>query len=261
MAKYCKYCGKQLNDGVCDCLKAVSAAEAKAKAQVIAAMQANEQTEQFEEAEKDFSQKLKEFNYLELLNNMKKLIIDSFTLPIATLEKAMWSRDKISQYMMTAVFAIIMLLAICIMGSNTIIKGHVFSIWFSLVIASLALRYAYAGGVYLIIKRKDESLKLNTVMALFSVLFIFDTLMVLIIMLLTLLSLYELSAAALLFWLIISAVLSYLATVTLAGHNEEISFKITLVLQLAVMIISIIAIRAYVSSLISSMMNSLGRWY
>lgn len=275
MAKFCKYCGKQIDGGKCDCPKALAEAEERAKAQVLAAMeQASAQRGQAipgaggrpaPQPQGSYGQPVpqpydqaRQQSYTQpnsaparpgvdteaLAADLKQLVLGLLKTPAAAMEQAAQSANKLPQYLIAAVFAVLMLLGLCIGGKNDYIEGSkMFMVSLIATLAAVLLRAAYGAGVYAMSKKYNPVLTFSAALALFSTTFIFDTLILLLLMIFTVINLYELTFAVLLFWLAASVITACLATWVLTGRRMEAVVRINLILQFVTMIILVFVCR------------------
>lgn len=275
MAKFCKYCGKPLNEGLCDCAQAVEEAEAKASAQVMSAMKANSETTQsaaaptlqqaeqaFQKTAQSIQQSQQAQQAVKILDRMKKLLIDFAKNPTAAMRRAVQENDKVPQYLTAAMFALITLICGGIMLRDDIFKGSRFGMSLMVVVMILIVRLIYAAGTYIMVKRQNSALSLKAVVGLFSMTLFVDAVMILMIMLSSLISLYELTFALVIFWMVSTVVMAFLATWVLNGGDMERAVRVTLLLQLVLTIILVFVARGFlvagVKSTTNGIMRSLG---
>lgn len=302
MAKFCKYCGKPLNDGVCDCPQAVAEAEnrKRAEAQVLAAMQSTAaaetvmetaqakppvqtvetaqaeqptQTAQFEQAAKNAQeaarqaasaaqagaqQFLQNSGLSDRLKAMKDLVFYFTKAPVAAMEQAVAAADKVPQYLAAAVFSIVMMVCMGVLLNHDYFEGKVFAIALTCVVATLVIRAAYGAGVYLMAKKSNAVLTFAAVTGAFCLTFALDAVVVVLFTICFTFSLFELAIALLLFWMLGTVVMSFLATWVLNGRQMEAAVRITLVLQLILMVILVFAGRSFVVHTVGSAVGSLG---
>ena len=193
---------------------------------------------------------------------MKDIFLGFWKAPAATLQQAMTTADKVPQYLLAAAFAIIMLIAVCVMGKNDLIgSDKIFMFALGMTAAALGLRIVYAIGVFLMAKKNNQGLTLQAVLGMFSITFSLDAVIVLLIMVSMLITLYELTLALLLFWLLATVITSLLVTWIVTLRQMEATYKITLILQLILMIVLIFVIRSIAAKMITSMAGSMMRGF
>lgn len=306
MAKFCKYCGKPLNDGVCDCPQAVAEAEnqKRAEAQVLAAMQSTAAVEpameaaqaaaaaqtvgtaqagpvnqsaqaaaQFEQAAQNAQeaarqaalaaqagtqQLLQNAGLSDRLKVMKDLVFHFAKSPVSAMEQAVAAADKVPQYLAAAVFSIVMMVCMGILLNHDYFEGKVFNIAVTCVVVTLVIRAAYGAGVYLMAKKHNAAMTFDAVIGAFCLTFTLDTAVVVLFTICFALSFFELAIALLIFWAAGTVVTSLLATWALAGQQMEAAVKITLALQLILMVILVFAGRSFVVRTLGSAVGSLG---
>lgn len=275
MAKFCKYCGKQLTNGFCDCAQAAAEAEERARAQVIAAMEANSEAkpqstsepvlqqagQAFQKTAQSIQQSQQAKQATQRLGQMKDLLVEFVKHPSAAMQYAAQETDKMPQYLITALFAVFALICGCIMLRSDAFKGSRFGMSLMMAVAVIVIRLVYAGGTYVMVKRQNAAIKLNAVIALFSMTLFVDTIMILLILITSVISLYELAFAFVLFWMVSTVVLAFLAVWVLNGRNMENAVRVSLLLQLILTIILVFTARGLVISGFESMTRSMMRGF
>lgn len=287
MAKFCKYCGKPLDHGVCDCPQAVSEVDERARAQVMAAMSAHteEKSQQvqeptpapaFEQAEQTFKQAGEAFQKTaqniqqsqqakqaaQIMEKVKNLLVSFVKHPVAAMQTAAQESDKTPQYMVAAVFVVVTLICGCIMMRDDMFEGARFKMSLVAALAVLIVRLVYAVGIGMMVKKQNPSSSLKSAIGVFSITLFADAAIILLIMITLFISLYELTMALVVFWMVVNVILAFLATWVLNGGRMEHAVRVSLILQLILMIILVFAARgllvASVKSTTNSMMRALG---
>lgn len=250
MAKFCKYCGKEINGGLCDCPQA--AAEAAGQEQNNGNPAPGAQISGAQASE--------------IVSDMKQLFIGMFTRPVQTIEEAALSANKLPQYLMAAVFTIVMMFYVNIGGGALkefgIESGDLFRIGFMTALGMLAVRAVYAAAVFALAKKCNPQLTLQTALGVFSLMFLFDAAIAVVQLLLSVIHLYEVSIGLSLFWLVLGVITAFLAAWKLTKENMEAAFQITMLLQLIFLIVLVFIVRgigiSIMEAIVDEMMGSLG---
>lgn len=265
MAKFCKYCGKSLNEmDVCDCAQATADKEERAKAQVLSAMQAAATVEeqsmpQPQPTPQPAPQAVpKDSDAVKYLTEMKDIFLQFWKNPVSLFKNAVQAENKIPQFLMAALFALLAIIIVCIMGKGQpYVEDVAFKSGFMTALTFVVIRLAYSGGVYILAKRQNPALNFMTVAGVFSITFAFDTVMILLLMLFSMISLFELIVAVSMFWLVAAAVLSYIVTWVVMGEDVEATYKATLIIQAVLMVVLVFVIRGIAAQMVSGMMGNM----
>jgi len=257
MAKFCKYCGNPLSEaGVCDCTQATADMEERAKAQVLPAMEEQPvrqptlpRTPQPAPIPTPAPQTApqavpKDSNAAKYLTEIKDIFLQFWKSPVSLFRSAVQMENKTPQLLMAVLFALLTIIIVCSAGKgNVYMEDAVFEMGFITALTFVVIRLAYSGGVYVLAKRKNSALNFKTVAGVFSITFAFDVVMLLLLVVFSMISLVELIIAVLLFWLVTTAVLSYIAAWVVMGEDIEATYKATLIVQAVLMVALVFIIR------------------
>lgn len=258
MAKFCKHCGTPLSEtGVCDCTQSIADAEERATAQMLSATQAAATTMEEQPVPQPIPQPApqptqqpvqqaapKDSDAAKYLTGMKDIFLQFWKSPVSLFRSAIQMENKIPQLLMTVLFALLTIIIMCFMGKgNAYMEDDAFKIGFMTALIFVVIRLAYSGGVYGLAKRQNPALNFMTVAGLFSITFAFDVVILLLLVLFSMISLFELIIAILLFWLVATAVLFYITTWVVMGEDIEAAYKATLIIQAVLMVVLVFVIR------------------
>ncbi len=293
MAKFCKFCGKQINDGVCDCPESVAASEAAIRQKVVAAMGGSAQAQQSTAAEaprtaaNDGSgsafRGAAGFNSAEAQQTAQQaaqaagvvgrqvstMFVNIIVSPVNAMRQAIADGNKLPQYLMAIAYALLMIALVRIGGKNDFIDDDVLLMTgVRMALASLFVRAIYAAAAYALLKKHNPVLRLQDLIGVFSLTFAYDIIILVCTILSFWIGFYEIVIALMFFWGIMDALIAYLATWIISGENAEAAFRANLLIQLVLIVLLVFVGRTmvvnFVSDMIGTAMNSLGAlssWY
>lgn len=294
MAKFCRFCGKQINDGVCDCPQSVAAAEAAIREKVAAAMggsaqaqQTNASTAQTADAARTAANEgvgsafrgTAGFNSAEAQQaaqaagvvgrQVSTMFVNIIASPVNAMRQAIADSNKLPQYLMAVAYAVLMILLVRLGGKNEFIDDDVLLMTgVRMALSALLVRAIYAAAAYALLKKHNSVLKLQDLIGVFSLTFAYDIIILVVTILSFWFKFYELVVALLFFWGIMDALIAYLATWIISGENAEAAFKANLLIQLVLTIVLVFVGRTMVVNFISdalgtamNSLNSLSSWY
>lgn len=290
MAKFCKFCGKQINDGVCDCPQSVAASETAIRQKVVAAMGGNAQQSNAAEAgtaANDGSgsafRGAAGFNSAEAQQTAQQaaqaagvvgrqvstMFVNIIVSPVNAMRQAIADGNKLPQYLMAIAYALLMIALVRIGGKNDFIDDDVLLMTgVRMALASLFVRAIYAAAAYALLKKHNPVLRLQDLIGVFSLTFAYDIIILVCTILSFWIGFYEIVIALLFFWGIMDALIAYLATWIISGENAEAAFRANLLIQLVLIVLLVFVGRTmvvnFVSDMLGTAMNSLGAlssWY
>ena len=183
MAKFCKYCGNPLSEtDVCDCAQATADMEERATAQVLPVTEEQPvrpptpqpvpaPTSQPAPTPQPAQQPVpKDSDAAKYLTEMKDIFLQFWKSPVSLLRSAVQTENKIPQFLMAVLFALLTMIMVCSTGKgNAYMEDAVFEMGFITALAFVVIRLAYSGGVYILAKRKNSALNFKTVAGVFSI--------------------------------------------------------------------------------------------
>lgn len=201
MAKFCRFCGKQINDGVCDCPQSVAAAEAAIREKVAAAMggsaqaqQTNASTAQTAGAARTAANEgagstfrgTAGFNSAEAQQTAQQaaqaagvvgrqvstMFVNIIASPVNAMRQAIADGNKLPQYLMAVAYAVLMILLVRLGGKNEFIDDDVLLMTgVKMALSALLVRAIYAAAAYALLKKHNPVLKLQDLIGVFSLTF------------------------------------------------------------------------------------------
>lgn len=261
MAKFCRYCGTPLSEtGVCDCAQTKAEMEQNAAATMVAQPIPQPISQPISQPTPPPAPQATPANSAGMSNltEMKDIFLQFWKSPISLFRSAVQKENKVPQLLMTAAFALLTIILVLFMGNgNMVFEDIALKIGFTTALTFVAIRLAYSSGVYFLAKRQNPTLDFMTVVGVFSITFAFDIVMLVLLILFSMISLFELAIAFSLFWLVATAIISYIATWTVMREDIEASYKATLIIQVVLMVVLVFVIRGFAANTLSGAMGSM----
>jgi hypothetical protein len=296
MAKFCKYCGTPLGEGqVCGC--AGAQAERAQKAAYATGTPANNQGAAYgagpmnnqgtvngtatsaaygtytagaagqtvnaaagiqNMAENPSAQKAKNI-FMDTVNIFKSYLLT----PVKAMEDALSSTDKIPQFLVAAVFAVLMLIAVSAVCGGKSMKYVLsaagigtFRIFFTFTLLFIGTRAAYSCVAGLFAKKQNETLDMVSCLGLFSTTFVVDIIMLILTGICSIVFPVEILTALVITWMISTAVTSSMATWVVFGEKMEPTYRLTLVMQLVLWILLIFIMKGIGARMLETAISS-----
>ena len=295
MGRFCKFCGNPIEDGQeCNCEGAVKERQEKAASSVsesanpVEEAPVNADANSAPEVTKDIEVKANES--VSAVNNAplpaqnagstgqagssagKSLNIDvakilkdtlgvtkSFLMnPFETLKSSFVEKDKLSQLVAGGISAFIMFIFFIIMFNYPVFDAFTkFKIAFFLILSYVAIKAAYAFGVFIFAKKQTKPVSYLSVLGLCSLTTILDMIILFLVVIFMSLSLYMISGICLVFLLVNNIMSSVVIAYIAFEENFVKTYRIGLLLQLIIVCIVILLLDIVGRSILSSIYSSI----
>ena len=295
MGRFCKFCGNPIEDGQeCNCEGAVKERQEKAASSVsesanpVEEAPVNADANSAPEVTKDIEVKANES--VSAVNNAplpaqnagstgqagssagKSLNIDvakilkdtlgvtkSFLMnPFEALKSSFAEKDKLSQLVAGGISAFIMFIFFIIMFNYPVFDAFTkFKIAFFLILSYVAIKAAYAFGVFIFAKKQTKPVSYLSVLGLCSLTTILDMIILFLVVIFMSLSLYMLSGICLVFLLVNNIMSSVVIAYIAFEENFVKTYRIGLLLQLIIVCIVILLLDIVGRSILSSIYSSI----
>lgn len=295
MGRFCKFCGNPIEDGQeCNCEGAVKERQEKAASSVsesanpVEEAPVNADANSAPEVTKDIEVKANES--VSAVNNAplpaqnagstgqagssagKSLNIDvakilkdtlgvtkSFLMnPFEALKSSFAEKDKQSQLVAGGISAFIMFIFFIIMVNYPVFDAFTkFKIAFFLILSYVAIKAAYAFGVFIFTKKQTKPVSYLSVLGLCSLTTILDMIILFLVVIFMSLSLHMLSGICLAFLLVNNIMSSVVIAYIAFEENFVKTYRIGLLLQLIIVCIVILLLDIVGRSILSSIYSSI----
>jgi membrane protein len=295
MGRFCKFCGNPIEDGQeCNCEGAVKERQEKAASSVsesanpVEEAPVNADANSAPEVTKDIEVKANES--VSAVNNAplpaqnagstgqagssagKSLNIDvakilkdtlgvtkSFLMnPFEALKSSFAEKDKLSQLVAGGISAFIMFIFFIIMVNYPVFDAFTkFKIAFFLILSYVAIKAAYAFGVFIFTKKQTKPVSYLSVLGLCSLTTILDMIILFLVVIFMSLSLYMISGICLVFLLVNNIMSSVVIAYIAFEENFVKTYRIGLLLQLIIVCIVILLLDIVGRSILSSIYSSI----
>lgn len=295
MGRFCKFCGNPIEDGQeCNCEGAVKERQEKAASSVsesanpVVEAPVNADANSAPEVTKDIEVKANES--VSAVNNAplpvpnagstgqtgnsagKSLNIDaskilkdtlgvtkSFLMnPFEALKSSFAEKDKQSQLVAGGISAFIMFIFFIIMVNYPVFDAFTkFKIAFFLILSYIAIKAAYAFGVFIFTKKQTKPVSYLSVLGLCSLTTILDMIILFLVVIFMSLSLHMLSGICLAFLLVNNIMSSVVIAYIAFEENFVKTYRIGLLLQLIIVCIVILLLDIVGRSILSSIYSSI----
>lgn len=295
MGRFCKFCGNPIEDGQeCNCEGAVKERQERAASSVsesanpVEEAPVNADANSAPEVTKDIEVKANES--VSAVNNAplpvpnagstgqtgnsagKSLNIDaskilkdtlgvtkSFLMnPFEALKSSFAEKDKQSQLVAGGISAFIMFIFFIIMFNYPVFDAFTkFKIAFFLILSYVAIKAAYAFGVFIFAKKQTKPVSYLSVLGLCSLTTILDMIILFLVVIFMSLSLYLLSGICLVFLLVNNIMSSVVIAYIAFEENFVKTYRIGLLLQLIIVCIVILLLDIVGRSILSSIYSSI----
>ena len=295
MGRFCKFCGNPIEDGQeCNCEGAVKERQEKAASSVsesanpVVEAPVNADANSAPEVTKDIEVKANES--VSAVNNAplpvpnagstgqtgnsagKSLNIDaskilkdtlgvtkSFLMnPFEALKSSFAEKDKQSQLVAGGISAFIMFIFFIIMVNYPVFDAFTkFKIAFFLILSYVAIKAAYAFGVFIFAKKQTKPVSYLSVLGLCSLTTILDMIILFLVVIFMSLSLYMISGICLVFLLVNNIMSSVVIAYIAFEENFVKTYRIGLLLQLIIVCIVILLLDIVGRSILSSIYSSI----
>ena len=295
MGRFCKFCGNPIEDGQeCNCEGAVKERQEKAASSVsesanpVEEAPVNADANSAPEVTKDIEVKANES--VSAVNNAplpvpnagstgqtgnsagKSLNIDaskilkdtlgvtkSFLMnPFEALKSSFAEKDKLSQLVAGGISAFIMFIFFIIMFNYPVFDAFTkFKIAFFLILSYVAIKAAYAFGVFIFAKKQTKPVSYLSVLGLCSLTTILDMIILFLVVIFMSLSLYMISGICLVFLLVNNIMSSVVIAYIAFEENFVKTYRIGLLLQLTIVCIVILLLDIVGRSILSSIYSSI----
>ena len=295
MGRFCKFCGNPIEDGQeCNCEGAVKERQEKAissaseTANPVEEAPVNADANSAPEVTKDIEVKANES--VSAVNNAplpaqnagstrqagssagKSLNIDvakilkdtlgvtkSFLMnPFEALKSSFAEKDKLSQLVAGGISAFIMFIFFIIMVNYPVFDAFTkFKIAFFLILSYIAIKAAYAFGVFIFTKKQTKPVSYLSVLGLCSLTTILDMIILFLVVIFMSLSLYMISGICLVFLLVNNIMSSVVIAYIAFEENFVKTYRIGLLLQLIIVCIVILLLDIVGRSILSSIYSSI----
>ena len=295
MGRFCKFCGNPIEDGQeCNCEGAVKERQEKAASSVsesanpVEEAPVNADANSAPEVTKDIEVKANES--VSAVNNAplpvpnagstgqtgnsagKSLNIDaskilkdtlgvtkSFLMnPFEALKSSFAEKDKLSQLVAGGISAFIMFIFFIIMFNYPVFDAFTkFKIAFFLILSYVAIKAAYAFGVFIFAKKQTKPVSYLSVLGLCSLTTILDMIILFLVVIFMSLSLYMISGICLVFLLVNNIMSSVVIAYIAFEENFVKTYRIGLLLQLIIVCIVILLLDIVGRSILSGIYSSI----
>ena len=295
MGRFCKFCGNPIEDGQeCNCEGAVKERQEKAASSVsesanpVEEAPVNADANSAPEVTKDIEVKANES--VSAVNNAplpvpnagstgqtgnsagKSLNIDaskilkdtlgvtkSFLMnPFEALKSSFAEKDKLSQLVAGGISAFIMFIFFIIMFNYPVFDAFTkFKIAFFLILSYVAIKAAYAFGVFIFAKKQTKPVSYLSVLGLCSLTTILDMIILFLVVIFMSLSLYMISGICLVFLLVNNIMSSVVIAYIAFEENFVKTYRIGLLLQLIIVCVVILLLDIVGRSILSSIYSSI----
>lgn len=253
MAKFCKYCGKQIDGGVCDCPQALAEVHGK-----VAGIDPRNVRRPEEPPYQPPHPQYQPGQAKIIGNDVKNLFIHMFTDPVSAFKQAAASPNKLPQYLIAAAYVLLWLIHVSFIVKNDWVPDDLMrKIGLTIALVALITRGVYAAGVYGFAKKWNPNLTLESALGVFSMTFAYDMVLLVLQDVVGKTGIYEISIALVVFWLAMDVTVAYLLTLILTNYNNSAAFRITLILQLVILIMLVFALRGIATKTIESVVGNL----
>lgn len=256
MGTFCKYCGKELDGGECNCEGAVKEREATSSENNSSSTLDTGNTTNTKNKGSginiDISKVTENIDTVALMTLVKNF----FKSPLNALKSAFNEKNKTVQFTIGGgSLLIIFIMSFLLFNIPYVETGFKFKMAFYAILGFSVTKTVYAFGVSIFAKKKSEAHYVS-ILAMFSVTLLFDALMTVIQTLLVRLSLNLLSSASLAFWGAGTLILSLIGAYVVYEEDFEKTYKITLLLQLIMAILVMFVISTIAKGMLSSLISS-----
>lgn len=291
MGRFCKFCGNPLEDGMeCSCEGAVKERQEAAPVDNVVNMTQETTSNNVENNQDTVVNNVPVTPVTNTQNNGQqyagngqpyagnavnngsnidaaKILADALNLakeflknPFLTLKSAFVDNNKQSQLVSGCLSAIVMFVLMFMMFNYPIFdSGTKFKIAFSTVLFYAVTKAIYACGVYFFAKNQSKTVSYMSVLGLFSLTTILDTIILLIMILFMTFSFYEFVTIGLVFFFINNIISSVVITYIVFEENFVKTYRVSLILQLIMTCIVILLINMIGRNILMDMItNSFG---
>ena len=178
--------------------------------------------------------------------------------PFETLKSSFAEKDKLSQLVAGGISAFIMFIFFIIMFNYPVFDAFTkFKIAFFLILSYVAIKAAYAFGVFIFAKKQTKPVSYLSVLGLCSLTTILDMIILFLVVIFMSLSLYMLSGICLAFLLVNNIMSSVVIAYIAFEENFVKTYRIGLLLQLIIVCIVILLLDIVGRSILSSIYSSI----
>ena len=178
--------------------------------------------------------------------------------PFEALKSSFAEKDKLSQLVAGGISAFIMFIFFIIMVNYPVFDAFTkFKIAFFLILSYVAIKAAYAFGVFIFTKKQTKPVSYLSVLGLCSLTTILDMIILFLVVIFMSLSLYMLSGICLVFLLVNNIMSSVVIAYIAFEENFVKTYRIGLLLQLIIVCIVILLLDIVGRSILSSIYSSI----
>ena len=178
--------------------------------------------------------------------------------PFEALKSSFAEKDKLSQLVAGGISAFIMFIFCIIMVNYPVFDAFTkFKIAFFLILSYVAIKAAYAFGVFIFAKKQTKPVSYLSVLGLCSLTTILDMIILFLVVIFMSLSLYMLSGICLVFLLVNNIMSSVVIAYIAFEENFVKTYRIGLLLQLIIVCIVILLLDIVGRSILSSIYSSI----
>ena len=178
--------------------------------------------------------------------------------PFEALKSSFAEKDKLSQLVAGGISAFIMFIFFIIMVNYPVFDAFTkFKIAFFLILSYVAIKAAYAFGVFIFAKKQTKPVSYLSVLGLCSLTTILDMIILFLVVIFMSLSLYMLSGICLVFLLVNNIMSSVVIAYIAFEENFVKTYRIGLLLQLIIVCIVILLLDIVGRSILSSIYSSI----
>ena len=178
--------------------------------------------------------------------------------PFEALKSSFAEKDKLSQLVAGGISAFIMFIFFIIMFNYPVFDAFTkFKIAFFLILSYVAIKAAYAFGVFIFTKKQTKPVSYLSVLGLCSLTTILDMIILFLVVIFMSLSLYMLSGICLVFLLVNNIMSSVVIAYIAFEENFVKTYRIGLLLQLIIVCIVILLLDIVGRSILSSIYSSI----
>ena len=178
--------------------------------------------------------------------------------PFEALKSSFAEKDKLSQLVAGGISAFIMFIFFIIMFNYPVFDAFTkFKIAFFLILSYVAIKAAYAFGVFIFAKKQTKPVSYLSVLGLCSLTTILDMIILFLVVIFMSLSLYMISGICLVFLLVNNIMSSVVIAYIAFEENFVKTYRIGLLLQLIIVCIVILLLDIVGRSILSSIYSSI----
>lgn len=262
MANFCRYCGKQLENGVCDCPESQAEREKEHVTEIPVMKETHTQMDTGAAGPAASGQAAGKITVSldagKLGQDFLSYLKGMFRHPSTTIRNALTDADKTSQFLMLVIAALVSVIMVTVTCKDLLDGGDRFKFGIMLALAIIAIRMVYGLIVYAVAKKSSPDVDVKSVLAAFSLTLLVDSAVMLLITLFTIMTLVEIVIALTIFWLISSALYSDLVTRILLGDDTDKTVCVTMLIQIVLLVVLVFTGRGILTKLINEVMGSFG---